>query len=483
MNEVTRSLQATRRLLSVGAAALILSACGLKTAPDREALQQENLPNLKVPAAWVESSATGAVQDNWIATLGDPQLPALVAEAITYNADLRLAVARVEEAAANVKAAGAQLYPSVNLLAKTGGKVGGDGSGVGGVIVPASWEIDLWGRVRYGRVAAEDQYASAEADVAAAAQSIAALVAKSWFLAIQARQQRDLAADMVASSRELLRIAQQRQSIGPGSAVEVAQASASLQELLDTVRQLDLALAQSSRSLELLLGRYPAAEIKSPSVFAVLPPTPAAGVPSELLERRPDIVAAQRRVDAAFNLVGQAEAARLPKLSLTAALTSITSDTFVLQNRDNPQLGLGATLFASIFDAGGLQAQADARKAQQKQAAAMWAQTGLKAFGEVENALATEVTLRDREPLLSEAVHQNDNALALEKTRYRVGSTDMRSVLQQQMAVYSSRSGLLRVQADQRVNRVSLYVALGGGFGAVPALASAPIVPPEQSAQ
>jgi len=480
---VTRSLPAAGKLLSACMAALILTACGLKTAPDREALQQENLQNLKLPATWVESSTTGPVQDNWIATLGDPQLSALVTEAITYNADLRIAVTRVEQAAASVKAAGAQIYPSVNLIGRTGGKVGGDGSGIGGVIVPASWEIDLWSRVRYGRRAAEDQYASAEADVAAAAQSVAALVAKAWLLGIQARQQRDLAADMVASSRELLRIAEQRLSIGPGSAVGVAQASASLQELQDTVRQLDLALAQASRSLELLLGRYPAAEIKAPSAFAALPPTPAAGVPSELLERRPDIVAAQRRVDAAFNLAGQAEAARLPKLSLTAGLSSITSETFVLQNRDNPQLGVGATLFATIFDAGGLQAQADARRAEQKQAAAVWAQTGLKAFDEVENALATEVTLRDREPLVSAAVQQNDNALALEKTRYRVGSTDMRSVLQQQMALYSSRSGLLRVQADQHVNRVSLYVALGGGFGAAPALASAPVTPAEPPAQ
>jgi len=480
---VTRSLPAAGKLLSACMAALILTACGLKTAPDREALQQENLPNLKLPATWVESSATGPVQDNWIATLGDPQLSALVTEAITYNADLRIAVTRVEQAAASVKAAGAQMYPSVNVIGRTGGKVGGDGSGVGGVIVPASWEIDLWGRVRYGRRAAEDQYASAEADVAAAAQSVAALVAKSWFLAIQARQQRDLAAEMVVSSRELLRLAEQRLSIGPGSAVEVAQASASLQELQDTVRQLDLALAQASRSLELLLGRYPAAEIRAPSVFAALPPAPASGVPSELLERRPDIVAAQRRVDAAFNLAGQADAARLPRISLTAGLSWITSETFVLQDRDNPQLGVGATLFATIFDAGGLQAQADARRAEQRQAAAVWAQTGLKAFGEVENALATEVTLLDREPLLSAAVKQNDNALALETTRYRVGSADMRSVLQQQMALYSSRSGLLRVQADQHVNRVSLYVALGGGFGAAPALASAPIIPAEQSAQ
>lgn len=463
--------------------ALTLSACALKPAPDRDALTREELPNMKLPAAWVESSAAGAVQDNWIAALGDPQLSALVAEAIKYNADLRIAATRVEQAAAGVKASGAQLYPLVNLLARTGGKVGGDGSGIGGVLVPASWEIDLWGRVRYGRRAAEDQYASAEADVAAAAQSVAALVAKSWFLAIEARQQRDLAAEMIVSSRGSLRIAEDRKRIGPGSALEVDQADASVQSLLDTERQLDLAMTQAARSLELLLGRYPSAEIETPSAFAALTAAPTAGVPSELLERRPDIVAAQRRVDAAFNLVGQADAARLPRLSLTAGLSSITSETFVLQNRDNPQVGVGATLFATLFDAGGLEAQADARRAEQKQAAVVWAQTGLKAFGEVEGALATEATLRDREPLLVAAVRQNDDALKLETTRYRVGSNDMRSVLQQQMALYSSRSALLRVQADQHVNRVNLYLALGGGFGEGPALMSPAVAEAEASAK
>jgi NodT family efflux transporter outer membrane factor (OMF) lipoprotein len=469
----TRSVRFVPRLLSAGVAmALMLSACALKPAPDRDALTREELPNMKLPAAWVEPSASGSVQDNWVSALGDQQLSALVVEAITYNADLRIAAARVEQAAAGVKASGAQLYPSVTLLGRTGGKVGGDGSGIGGVLVPASWEIDLWGRVRYGRRAAEDQYASAEADAAAAAQSVAALVAKAWFLTIESRQQRDLAAEMVTNANGNLRLAEDRKRIGPGSDLEVNQADASLQGLLDTKRQLDLALAQASRSLELLLGRYPAAEIETPSAFAALPAAPTTGVPSELLERRPDVVAAQRRVEAAFNLVGQADAARLPRLSLTAGLSSITSDTFVLKNRDNPQLGVGATLFATVFDAGALEAQADARRAEQQQAAALWAQTGLKAFGEVEGALATEATLRDREPLLLAAVHKNDAALALENTRYRVGSSDMRSVLQQQMALYSSRSALLHVQADQHVNRVSLYVALGGGFGDGPALAS-----------
>jgi outer membrane protein, multidrug efflux system len=472
----TRSMRGVPRLLSAGVAmALMLSACALKPAPDRDALTREELPNMKLPAAWVEPSASGSVQDNWVGALGDQQLSALVVEAITYNADLRVAAARVEEAAAGVKASGAQLYPSVTLLGRTGGKVGGDGSGIGGVLVPASWEIDLWGRVRYGRRAAEDRYASAEADAAAAAQSVAALVAKAWFLTIASRQQRDLAAEMVTNANGNLRLAEDRKRIGPGSDLEVNQADASLQALLDTKRQLDLALVQASRSLELLLGRYPAAEIETPPAFAALPATPTTGVPSELLERRPDVIAAHRRVDAAFNLVGQADAARLPRLSLTAGLSSITSDTFVLQNRDNPQIGVGATLFATIFDAGALEAQADARRAEQQQAAALWAQTGLKAFGEVEGALATEATLRDREPLLLAAVHKNDAALALENTRYRVGSSDMRSVLQQQMALYSSRSALLQVQADQHVNRVSLYLALGGGFGDGPALASTSI--------
>lgn len=477
------SLRSAVRPLALGAAvALLVSACALKTAPDREALGTENLPNMKLPAHWVEAAPGDAVQDNWVVALGDPQLPPLVAEAIAYNADLRLAAARIEEAAAGVKAAGAQIYPSVNLLARSGGKVGGDGSGIGGVIVPASWELDLWGRVRYGRQAAEDQYASAQADAAAAAQSVAALVAKAWFLACEARQQHELAVEMVASSQDLVRIAEQRLKIGPGSDVEVAEATASLKQLQDTARQLELGQAQAARSLELLLGRYPAAEIKAPNLFSALPATPAAGVPSTLLERRPDVIAAQRRVAAAFNLAGQAEAARLPRISLTAGLNWITSETFVLQERDNPQLGIGATFFATIFDSGGLAAQAEARRAQQKQAAAIWAQTGLKAFGEVENALATEATLRDREPLLTAAVEQNDRSLSLELIRYKIGSVDMRTVLQQQMSLYSARSALLRVQADQHVNRVALHVALGGGFGEQPALAYAPAATAEPAA-
>lgn len=456
----------------MGAALLALSACALKSAPDQTALARENLPNLTLPAKWVEPSAEGPVSNNWVAALGDAQLSALVEEAITHNIDLRIAESRVEQAAAGVKAAGGQMYPSVDLLGHTGGKLGGDNSGISGALISASWEIDLWGRVRYGRRAAEDQYASAEADAAAASQSVAALVAKSWFLAIEARQQHDLAVEMVATGQESVRLAKDRLRIGPGSALEVTQSQASLQSLLDAERQLALAQTQAARSLEMLLGRYPADEIKTPAVFAPLAPAPSTGLPSELLERRPDVIAAQRRVDAAFNLVGEAEGARLPRLSLTAGISSISSEVFVLKDRNNPLVGIGANLTAPLFHGGALEAQVELRKAEQKQAAATWAQIGLRAFGEVEGALASEATLRDREPLLIAAIEQYVTAVSLEKTRFRVGNSDLRTVLQQEMTLYSARSALLRVQAEQHVNRVNLYLALGGGFREKPATAA-----------
>jgi multidrug efflux system outer membrane protein len=469
--------------LPVAVALVLASGCALKSAPDEAALARENLPNLTLPAKWVEPSADGPVLNNWVAALGDARLSALVEEAITHNIDLRIAEARVEQAAAGVKAAGGQMYPTVDLLGHTGGKLGGDNSGISGALISASWEIDLWGRVRYGRRASEDQYASAEADAAAASQSVAALVAKSWFLAIEARQQHDLAVEMVANGRESVRVAKDRLRIGPGNALDVTQSEASLQTLLDAERQLAQAQAQAVRSLEMLLGRYPADEMKMPAGFATLAPAPPSGLPSELLERRPDVIAAQRRVDAAFNLVGEAQAARLPRLSLTAGISSISSEVFVLKDRDNPLVGIGANIAAPLFHGGALEAQVEMRKAEQKQAAALWAQVGLRAFGEVEGALSAEATLRDREPILVAAAKENDTLLALEKTRFRVGNSDMRTVLQREMTLYSARSALLRVQAEQHVNRVNLYLALGGGFNEKPALIAPSVAAAEPQPQ
>ena len=175
-------------------------------------------------------------------------------------------------------------------------------------------------------------------------------------------------------------------------------------------------------------------------------------------------MAAERRVAAAFDLVQEAKTARLPRISLTAGLATITSDLFVLQDRDNPSLSGGAMASLPIFTGGVLEGQVELRTAEQKRAVAEYAATGLNAFNEVETALANELSLTDRQALLEQLVAQNLRALELSEIRYRVGSADLRAVLNDQLRVYSSRTQLVRVQAERFVQRVNLHLALGGSY-------------------
>jgi len=455
---------ALRSILAVAVAAA-LAGCALKSSPERDELAAQALPNLKVPPGWTaQTGASSAVGDRWLASFNDPQLDALVQEALAYNPDLQVAAARVEQAAAYVKVAGATLYPQVNLLARGGGKMSGDSSGLEGVGVFLNWELDLWGRIRAGQAAAKTQYGSTELDAEYARQSIAALVAKSWFLATEARLQKAIAEDMVAASARQVGFAQDRLRVGLGDEYDLTLAQASLATYRDSVRNLDLAYQQALRALEALAGRYPAAAVSVPARLAAMPGPVPVGMPSELLERRPDVVAAERRVAAAFYRVEEAKAARLPRISLTAAVTSISSELFVLKQQDNPVWSLGASLLQPLFLGGQLQAQVEIRTAEQKQAVAEYGKVGSRAFGEVENALSAGFALEDRERLLEQAVADNTRALELANIRYRVGSGDLRAVQQQSLALYAARTALLRVQSERLVQRVNLYLALGGSF-------------------
>ena len=461
-----------RSVLAVAFVVAALGGCALKKPPERVELTKEALPNLQAPAAWTApagaAGTAGAVASAWLATFRDPQLDSLVEEALRYNPDLRVAATRVEQAASYVKVAGATLLPQVNALARGGGALSGDSSGLEGLGVFANWELDLWGRVRAGREAARDQYTSAALDAEYARQSLAALVAKSWFLATEARMQKAIAEEMVGSSEKQLALAQDRLRIGRGDEYDVALSKANLATFRDSVRSLDLAHQQAVRALEALAGRYPAAALQVPAQLATVPGPVPVGMPSELLERRPDVIAAERRVAAAFYRVEEAKAARLPRISLTAAVSSISSELFVLKDRDNPVWSAGASISAPLFTGGALQGQVEVRTAEQKQALAEYGRVGARAFGEVENALSSAFTLDDREAILTESVSANSRALELANVRYRVGVGDLRAVQQQALALHAARTALLRVQAERLVQRVNLHLALGGTFEVKP---------------
>ena len=455
--------------LAAGLVATMLAGCALNAPPDAAAIKNEALPTMQPPAEWKAPGAgPGPVADNWLAEFQDEQLNAAVAEAIAHNADLRVGAARVEQALLYAKLAGAKLYPSVDLLARGGGKLSGDGSGLQGAVLSVVWEIDLWGRVRYGRAASAAQASSAAADFEYARQSIAALVAKSWFLAIEAGLQADAARETIRSSDELVRVAGERARVGVATQEEVFVARSSVATYQDVLRQLVAGRDQAIRALELLLGRYPAAVTTPAQRLPGLPAAVPGGLPSQLLERRPDVVAAERRVAVAFNRIGEAKAARLPVISLTTGLSAISSELFELKEHDNPVWNYGAGLLAPIFRGGALKTQVEIRTAEQKQAIAEYGAVGLRAFGEVESALAAEITAREREQILSGSLSDSQQALDVVQTQFRVGSTDLRFVEQRQLALNATRSALIRVQAEQRIQRVNLHLALGGSFEARP---------------
>jgi outer membrane protein, multidrug efflux system len=342
-----RQIQRAAPAAALAAAALCVagaSACALKPPPDTAAIKEQALPGVTPPAGWGGPTGQGTISDTWIAGFNDEQLTAAVAEAIARNADLRVGAARVLQAQHVARLAGANLYPSADIIAAGGGKMSGDRSGLKGAAFNVAWELDLWGRVRYGRAAAVADAAATQADYNFARQSIAALVAKTWFMTTEATLQAEVARNTIRENEELVRLADTRLQVGAGNEEDVFVARASVGTYRDSLRQIEQARVESIRALEILLGRYPAA---AATVSSKLPDQPAAipaGLPSELLERRPDVIAAERRIAAAFNRRQEARMARLPAIALTGGVNTISSELFVLQDRDNPVWSAGARL-------------------------------------------------------------------------------------------------------------------------------------------
>jgi NodT family efflux transporter outer membrane factor (OMF) lipoprotein len=450
----------------------MLAGCASHPPLARSQLQQQALTNVAVPPVWRAGSTAGALQSSaWLDSFGDPALKPLVEEALVYNADLQLATTRVEQAVAALQMARAPLLPSVAIPGVYSGKAGGQG-GLNALFLSASLELDVWGRLRHGAQAAQAQADAALADQAFARQSLAATVVKGWYLAIEAGLQGRLLADSLQAANELQRLAQERRRVGAGDDLAVADGAARVAELRDRQQQVSQSRDEALRGLEMLLGRYPAADLAVAGQLAPMPAAAPAGLPSDLLERRPDVIAAERRVAAAFHRVGEAKAARLPRLSLSANLGTISSDLLLLQSRSNPSAGLGADLFAPLIQGGALQAQVALRDAEQAQAMADYARVARRSFGDVENALGAENSLALREALLTSSVAENQRALNLAQVQYRVGKVDQRSVQQRQLELFSARAALLRAQTDRLVQRANLFLALGGSFDGATTLAA-----------
>ena len=463
----------TNRITVYFGLVLIISACAKPApAPGVEAIVEDALPEtteiaaefVEVPS-WSEIIARGAVKDGWLTSFGDEKLETIVEEALQNNRDLAVATANLEVAAGLATQAGARLLPAVNV----GGSAqstdrGTNTTNTSGAALNMQWELDIWGKLGAAASASEETFRATEADLESARQSLVARTAKAWFLATETNLHKLLAAEAVAIYLETLEIVQTRVEVGAGQPQDVYLAKADLAAAEERQRQSLGAFEQSVRSIEVILGRYPAAELEVPRNFVPNPPGIPVGVPAELLERRPDLIAAERRVAAAFQRIAAAKAAKLPSVSLTASGGSSSSELIDLVGASSNFFSLGANFVVPLDIGGGLEAQVEIETAQQQAALASYGSIALRAFSEVESALANESLLQDRETFLAAAVENNKSALEIANTQYEVGQIDFLSVLQLQARTLNSRISLIRIKNARLAQRVDLHLALGGSF-------------------
>jgi NodT family efflux transporter outer membrane factor (OMF) lipoprotein len=454
------------RFLTGLLSALALVSCAVKEPPPPSTALDGVLPaTTDVPAAWTAPGGiAGPVVTDWVHTFADPQLAALVDEGLRNNLDLQAAAARVDVAAALVVQARALLYPHISLAGGIGIVERDERRNRSGLTAEIGWELDLWARVRARGASAEAAREATDADLVYARQSLEALVATLWYQTIATERLRQTALEATTVYEDLLRLVRTRHRVGKVGQQDIALAGADLDRARQREREFATSLQQSERGVEVVIGRYPAAELLLAADLPPVPPPVPEGLPSELLERRPDLVAAERRVAAAFHDIQAAKAARLPRIALTAAGGRSSSELLALADVGGTFWTVAANILAPIFDGGALKAQVEKATAEQQAALALFGQTALRAFGEVETTLASELLLADQQRHFEAVLAQDSEALRLGRRRYEVGATDLLDVLNLQARQLDTRFDLIGIRNDRLANRIALHLALGGGF-------------------
>lgn len=473
----TSFVGAARRL-----AGLFLLASGCATAP----LEDHSALDADVPAAWTARGDTGGrPAPAWWTDFGDPALDDVVASTLQRNYDLQAAAARLDQALADSRIAGADLQPrlqvGLNGSQRKQNFIGFPIPGAEdrvlssvftnyGVSLDLTWEVDLWGRLQAGARAALADLQSRAADLRAAQLSLAGQTTKAWFAIAEAQQQLRLAEATVASFRASSEQVRERFEQGLRPALDVRLALSNLASAEALREQRGQQLDASIRQLEVLMGRYASGAMAAPSTLPAAPAVIPGGLPSDLVRRRPDVVAAERRIAAARQRLRVAQRELYPQFSLTASTGTATDALQDLVKRDFGVWTLLGNLVQPLLQGGRLRAGVDRAEARAAEELAAYANTTLQAFSEVETALAAEEYLVERERYLEISAEQSRAAETIADDRYRSGLDDYITVLESQRLALQAEGDLIAARRQRLENRVDLYLALGGGFDAAPAV-------------
>lgn len=450
----------TRIYLPLALSIALLSGCSLSTTVPQSGIQ--------APTQW--NTGTDHLvwpQARWWDEYQQPQLSQLMAQARTSNLDLATAASRLLQADAQLRQTGASLLPQLDGSAN-GRRSGGDGQSAGNsfsATLNASYEVDFWGRNRAAVDAAAANLDASRYDLEAVAISTDASVASNWFQLVENQARRQLAEDNLAAAEQVLNIVEARYRYGADDSLALSQQRALVAQLRANLPSLQQQTLQLRNSLALLLGQGPDFVLDElPEMTSITVPEPGAGLPSELLNRRPDIRVSEQRLLAANANLTAARAALYPRIQLTGNYGAQSSTLSDLISNPLNSWGLVAGLTQPIFDGGRLRAQVEISEASQQEALIGYQRAILDALIDADTALGALQQARQQHQLQQAASAEAELAFELAQARYKAGAITLQNLLDTQRSWFQSQDSLVQQRAAWLQATVNLYRALGGGW-------------------
>jgi len=450
--------------------ALFVSAAlaGCSVVPTYERPTTPEPVAFKEAQGWVPAAPADALERGpWWQLFGDPVLNELAASVEVSNQNVAAAVANYAQARAIVAQQRAALFPNVSLglSADRSGVRNGGANTAYRLNLGGDWEPDVWGRLRAGVTSAQASAEATAADLASARLSAQGELAANYFTVRALDAQRTLLESSIAGYERELRITQNRYDVGIVARTDVLQAQTQLANARSDALSLQRQRAQFEHAIAVLVGKAPSDFALAPaSSWQVSVPAIPVGVPATLLQRRPDIAAAERDVAAANAEIGIARSAYFPNIGLSASAGNGGARFNDLFSASNAAWSFGLSAAQSIFNAGATRASVAAAEARHQATVARYRQTVLNAFADVEDQLSAVRVLEQQQEFMRVASDAADKVEQQILNRYRAGQVSYSEVVQAQNTALNARRSLVQIQADRQAVAVALVQALGGGW-------------------
>ncbi len=464
------------------AAALVAVLGGCAVGPDYQRPSTPEVGSYKEAEGWVPAAPADALERGpWWSLFGDPLLDQLAARVEVSNQNVAVAVAAYAQARALVREQRASIFPTVTLdgsasRSGNGGSSTGSTSSTSGrtgnnyqLSIGGSWEPDVWGRLGRAVDGAKAGEQASAADLASARLSAQGELATNYFSLRQTDAQKVLLKDTIDGYARALEITQNRYSAGIAAKTDVLQAQTQLANAQADDAGLVRQRAQLEHAIAVLVGEAPGNFSITPVAWNPSVPDVPVGIPSGLLQRRPDIAAAERRVASANEQIGIAKSAYYPSLSLSASAGQSASRVADLFKASSSVWSIGVSAAQVLFNAGATGARVDGARAAHEQAVARYRQAVLAAFQDVEDQLSATRVLRTQQELRRQASQAADQVEQQVLNRYRSGQVGYTEVITAQATALSARRALVQAMADRQTTAVALIQSLGGGWQVGPA--------------